>query len=104
MVVSLFSDGNALVMDRKSQNVKHERFFIEIFPRLGMSSVLSGARVRADSVARRADDEARQELREIERDVERYMDPIDEHFMELVDQINAVEIFFARRKVNDDVK
>ena len=30
-----------------------------------MSSVLSGARVRADSVARRADDEARQELREI---------------------------------------
>ena len=81
-----------------------ERFLLKFFPGWDMSSVLSGARARADSVARRADEEARQELREIERDVERYMEPIDEHFMELIDQINTVEIFFARRKVNDDVK
>lgn len=70
-----------------------------------MSSVLSDARQKIADIEVRAgsapDEEARRELQEVEKDVERYMESIDEHFMELVNEINAVEIFFARRKVED---
>lgn len=74
----------------------------------GSGSGLSLLRQRLDDLARHSEpkdiDFVRQQLQDIEGEINRCMDPIDDHFMDLVSEINSVEIFFARRKVDGETK
>lgn len=74
----------------------------------GSGPGLSRLRQRLDELARHSEpkdnDFVRQQLQDIEGEINKYMEPIDDHFMDLVSEINSVEIFFARRKVNGETK
>ena len=74
----------------------------------GSGSGLSRLRQRLGELARHSEpkdiDFVRQQLQEIEGEINKCMEPIDDHLMDLVSEINNVEIFFARRKVDGETK